>query len=101
MVAKAEAVLERMRNAGTAAQRLQAVKEVKNQIIGNKSKKLSYIKLGAVSEICEMLATNAAGSESESRLLEQCATCAGSFAHGLDVGVQALLDSGKRGNIAG
>ena len=86
MVAKAEDLLEKMRSMDPD-KRLRAVKEVKNQIIGNKTKKLCYIKLGAVPQILEMLA-----ADSEDQLLVQCAACAGSFAYGLEVGVQAVLD---------
>eukprot|EP00897_Mesotaenium_endlicherianum_P006392 jgi/Mesen1/5781/ME000293S04936 len=69
--------------------RLKALRDVKNQIIGNKTKKLSYIKLGAVPRVVEILASN-----SEIPLLVQSAAAVGSFACGIDVGVQAVLDSG-------
>lgn len=88
MVAKAQELLASMRSTDPE-KRLRAVKEVKNQIIGNRHKKLSYIKLGAVPQIVELLA-----ADSEDRLLVQCAACAGSFAYDLDDGVQALLDGG-------
>ncbi len=69
--------------------RLKALRDVKNQIIGNKTKKLSYIKLGAVPRVVEILA-----SDTEIPLLVQSAAAVGSFACGIDAGVKAVLDSG-------
>lgn len=69
--------------------RLKAIRDVKNQIIGNKTKKLSYIKLGAVPRVVEILA-----SDTEVSLLVQSAAAVGSFACGSDAGVRAVLDSG-------
>jgi hypothetical protein len=69
--------------------RLKAIRDVKNQIIGNKTKKLSYIKLGAVPRVVEILA-----SDTEVPLLVQSAAAVGSFACGTDAGVRAVLDSG-------
>ncbi|XP_042512264.1 armadillo repeat-containing protein 8-like [Macadamia integrifolia] len=71
--------------------KLKALKEVKNQIIGNRTKKLSYIKLGAVPTVVGILADTA---ESDVSLLVQSAAAIGSFACGVDVGVKAVLDSG-------
>nr|XP_024385227.1 armadillo repeat-containing protein 8-like isoform X2 [Physcomitrium patens] len=69
--------------------RLKALRDVKNQIIGNKTKKLSYIKLGAVPRVVEILA-----SDTDIPLLVQSAAAVGSFACGTDAGVRAVLDSG-------
>jgi hypothetical protein len=69
--------------------RLKALRDVKNQIIGNKTKKLSYIKLGAVPRVVEILST-----DTEVPLLVQSAAAVGSFACGTEAGVQAVLDSG-------
>ncbi|PIA48490.1 hypothetical protein AQUCO_01400820v1 [Aquilegia coerulea] len=71
--------------------KLKALREVKNQIIGNRTKKLSYIKLGAVPKILEILSSS---DDSESLILIQSAATIGSFACGVDVGVKAVLDSG-------
>lgn len=69
--------------------RLKALRDVKNQIIGNKTKKLSYIKLGAVPRVVEILA-----SDTEIPFLVQSAAAVGSFACGIDAGVKAVLESG-------
>ncbi|KAJ4971447.1 hypothetical protein NE237_004546 [Protea cynaroides] len=71
--------------------KLKALREVKNQIIGNRTKKLSYIKLGAVPTIVGILA---GASESDVSLIVQSTAAIGSFACGVDAGVKAVLDSG-------
>ncbi|RDY12739.1 Armadillo repeat-containing protein 8, partial [Mucuna pruriens] len=74
--------------------KLKAIREVKNQIIGNRTKKLSYIKLGAVPVLVTALAQADADSDSGSSLIVQCAAALGSFACGVDAGVRAVLDAG-------
>ncbi|KAF5193379.1 Armadillo repeat-containing protein [Thalictrum thalictroides] len=71
--------------------KVKSLRELKNQIIGNRTKKLSYIKLGAVPKILEILSSS---DDSESSILIQSAATIGSFACGVDVGVKAVLDSG-------
>ncbi|KAI3937820.1 hypothetical protein MKW92_039097 [Papaver armeniacum] len=78
-------------NSGDEDTKLKALREVKNQIIGNKTKKLSYIKLGAVPTVVDILGT---ASDSDTCLLIQSAAVIGSFSCGVDVGVKAVLDSG-------
>ena len=85
---KAELLVKDL-NSEDAATKLAAVRAVKNQIIGNKQKKLSYIKLGAVESIVELL-----GSEADTSLRIQSAAAVGSFAYGVDAGAQAVVDSG-------
>ncbi|KAH7405377.1 hypothetical protein KP509_15G068000 [Ceratopteris richardii] len=83
-----EDLVENLSSMDTTA-RLKALRDVKNQIIGNKTKKLSYIKLGAVPRVVEILA-----SDAEIPLLVQSAAAVGSFACGNEAGVKAVLDSG-------
>eukprot|EP01018_Ginkgo_biloba_P005357 Gb_11611 [translate_table: standard] len=83
-----EELVESLSSVDSSA-KLKALRDVKNQIIGNKTKKLSYIKLGAVPRVVEILA-----SETETPLLVQSAAIVGSFACGIEVGVKAVLDSG-------
>jgi HEAT repeat protein len=83
-----EDIVENLSSGDTSA-RLKALRDVKNQIIGNRSKKLCYIKLGAVPRVAEILA-----SDTESNFLVQSAAAVGSFACGIDSGVRAVLDSG-------
>ncbi|KAF9593258.1 hypothetical protein IFM89_021014 [Coptis chinensis] len=71
--------------------KLKTLREVKNQIIGNRTKKISYIKLGAVPKIVEILAS---AHDSDLSILVQSAATIGSFACGVDAGVKAVLDSG-------
>ncbi|XP_043692489.1 armadillo repeat-containing protein 8-like [Telopea speciosissima] len=85
-----EDLIERLKSSEGEA-KLKALKEVKNQIIGNRTKKLSYIKLGAVPIVVGILADAA---ESDVSLLVQSAAAIGSFACGVDAGVKAVLDSG-------
>ncbi|MED6219909.1 hypothetical protein PIB30_040189 [Stylosanthes scabra] len=70
--------------------KLKAVREVKNQIIGNRTKKLSYIKLGAVPAVTAAIAD----ADSDDVLIVQSAAALGSFACGVDAGVRAVLDAG-------
>ncbi len=70
--------------------RLHDIRDVKNQIIGNKSRKLSYIKLGAVPRVVELLAS----ADAELPVRIQCAATVGSFAYGLNAGLTAVLESG-------
>ncbi|KAI8573189.1 hypothetical protein RHMOL_Rhmol01G0259400 [Rhododendron molle] len=75
--------------------KLKALRELKNQIIGNRTKKLSYIKLGAVPSVVSILSSAAAEDDASSAsLLVQSAAAVGSFACGLDAGVKAVLDAG-------
>uniref|UniRef100_A0A804KL98 Armadillo repeat-containing protein 8 n=1 Tax=Musa acuminata subsp. malaccensis TaxID=214687 RepID=A0A804KL98_MUSAM len=82
---------------------LKALREVKNQIIGNKTKKLLYLHLGAVPKIVSVLAAAAASSSSDSggisrggdaAVIVQAAAAIGSFACGVEDGVRAVLDAG-------
>lgn len=85
---KPEDLVENLSSLDTTA-RLKALRDVKNQIIGNKTKKLSYIKLGAVPRVVEILT-----SDTETPLLVQSAAAVGSFACGNEAGVKAVIDSG-------
>ena len=75
---------------------LKALRELKNQIIGNRTKKLSYIKLGAVPSVVSILASASADVEAADAdaLLLQSAAAIGSFACGFDAGVKAVMDAG-------
>ncbi|XP_057844062.1 uncharacterized protein LOC131053467 [Cryptomeria japonica] len=69
--------------------KLRALRDVKNQIIGNKTKKINYIKLGAIPKIVDILA-----NETDAALLVESAVSVGSFARYVDAGVKALIDNG-------
>ncbi|KAF2287379.1 hypothetical protein GH714_039783 [Hevea brasiliensis] len=87
--------------------KLKALREIKNQIIGNRTKKLAFLKLGAIPTVASILA------EADSQLAQgdvsiadknsnhynyniiiQSAAVLGSFACGFDAGVRAVLDAG-------
>ncbi|KAK1267253.1 hypothetical protein QJS04_geneDACA016389 [Acorus gramineus] len=70
---------------------LKVLREVKNQIIGNRTKKLWYLKLGAVPAILSILSSAA---DSDSAVIVQAAAALGSFACGVDAGARAVLDGG-------
>ncbi|XP_070018529.1 uncharacterized protein [Nicotiana sylvestris] len=83
--------------------KLKALRDLKNQIIGNRTKKLCFLKLGAVPLITTILSSAAgtAGSacagdivELNDSLIIQSAAAIGSFACGFDDGVKAVLDAG-------
>ncbi|KAF3452534.1 hypothetical protein FNV43_RR02967 [Rhamnella rubrinervis] len=74
---------------------LKALRELKNRIIGNRTKKLSFVKLGLVPAVADILASKVkAIANHESNLLIQSAAVLGSFACGFDAGVRAVLDAG-------
>lgn len=75
--------------AADAAVKLKALRDIKNQIIGNRTKKLSFIKLGVVPHVAAILS-----STSDPNILVQSAAVLGSFACGVDAGVSAVLDAG-------
>ncbi|XVF04721.1 hypothetical protein REPUB_Repub05bG0109600 [Reevesia pubescens] len=82
--------------------KVRALREVKNQIIGNRTKKLSFLKLGAVPAVAGILAdsiddvieNNNCNNNDINNILFQSAAALGSFACGFDAGVQAVLDAG-------
>ncbi|XP_058072543.1 uncharacterized protein LOC131221334 [Magnolia sinica] len=86
-----EELISILSSAESGGARLKALREVKNQIIGNRTKKLSYIKLGAVPRVVDILSSS---GDSDSGLLVQSAAALGSFACGVDAGVSAVLDAG-------
>ncbi|MQM16565.1 hypothetical protein Taro_049522 [Colocasia esculenta] len=75
---------------------LKVLREVKNQIIGNKTKKLTYLHLGAVPKVVSILvsALDSGDGSTAASLVVQSAAALGSFACGVDAGVQAVLDAG-------
>ncbi|KAF3972312.1 hypothetical protein CMV_004171 [Castanea mollissima] len=81
--------------------KLRALRELKNQIIGNRTKKLFFVKLGAVPAVSCALAEAQAQAQAQAQadLLVQSAAALGSFACGFDAGVRAVLDSGAFANL--
>ncbi|KAL5204140.1 hypothetical protein ABZP36_009011 [Zizania latifolia] len=71
-------------------ERVRTLREIKNQIIGNRTKKLQYLRLGAVPAVVAALAEPGASPAA----LVQAAAAAGSFACGVDDGVRAVLAAG-------
>ncbi|XP_068643588.1 uncharacterized protein [Aristolochia californica] len=84
-----EELIERLASVDSGV-RLKALRELKNQIIGNRTKKLSYIKLGAVPRVAAIVGDD----DSDAFLLIQSAAALGSFACGVDIGVKTVLKSG-------
>ncbi|TVU24080.1 hypothetical protein EJB05_26476 [Eragrostis curvula] len=76
-------------------ERVRALREIKNQIIGNRTKKLLYLRLGAVPAVVSALAEPGASPAA----LVQAAAAAGSFACGVDDGARAVLDAGATGHL--
>ena len=71
-------------------ERVRALREIKNQIIGNRTKKLLYLRLGAVPSVVAALAEPGASPAA----LVQAAAAAGSFACGVEDGARAVLAAG-------
>ncbi|KAA8549751.1 hypothetical protein F0562_001231 [Nyssa sinensis] len=92
-----EDLIARLSSASTSSEaKLKALRELKNQIIGNRTKKLSYIKLGAVPFVLSILSSAASVDRDgdSNSILVQSAAVIGSFACGIDAGVKAVLDAG-------
>ncbi|CAI9106389.1 OLC1v1005532C3 [Oldenlandia corymbosa var. corymbosa] len=87
-------------NSVSCEAKLKALRDLKNQIIGNRTKKLSFLKLGAVPCVVSILssATTAAvaagGNDGLESTIIQSAAVIGSFACGFDAGVEAVLQAG-------
>lgn len=88
--------------------KLKALRELKNQIIGNRTKKLSFLELGAVPAVAGILseavsAVGVADNDDNDRIAKdiivQSAAVLGSFACGFEAGVQAVLDVGAFPNL--
>ena len=92
--------------------KLKALREVKNQIIGNRTKKLAFLKLGAIPAVSSILSAAVADSDFQlssvadnnsinknsnhnNNIIIQSAAALGSFACGFDAGVRAVLDAGS------
>lgn len=102
-----EDLIRRLSSSTTSNEsKLKALRDIKNQIIGNRTKKLSFLKLGAVPFVVAVLssATSVAASrigfgtvgddhDLECMIIQSAATV-GSFACGFDAGVKAVLDAG-------
>nr|CAB3492111.1 unnamed protein product [Digitaria exilis] len=76
-------------------ERVRALREIKNQIIGNRTKKLLYLRLGAVPAVVAALAEAGASPAA----LVQAAAAVGSFACGVDDGARAVLAAGAVGHL--
>ncbi|CAN8303067.1 unnamed protein product [Cochlearia groenlandica] len=80
--------------------KLKALREIKNQIIGNRTKKLSFLKIGAIPAIASALSDSDNNKEQDNNnnnnkdILVQSAAAIGSFACGFEAGVEAVLDAG-------
>ncbi|KAG1178732.1 hypothetical protein G6F70_000240 [Rhizopus microsporus] len=72
--------------------RLKALRFIKNSVIGNKTKKELYIKLGIVQRLVDYLSLP---EESPYTLKIQAATILGSIAYGKDDNVSAVITSGS------
>ena len=82
-------LLERLQ-APEPSGRLKAVRSIRDQIIGNRSRKLAYLKLGAVDRLIELLSD----PEAESLIRINCAATVGSLAYGIEDGLRAVVASG-------
>ncbi|KAF0924749.1 hypothetical protein E2562_014550 [Oryza meyeriana var. granulata] len=76
-------------------ERVRTLREIKNQIIGNRTKKLQYLRLGAVPAVVAALAEPGVSPAA----LVQASAAAGSFACGVDDGVRAVLAAGAVGHL--
>ncbi|KAK4356525.1 hypothetical protein RND71_025496 [Anisodus tanguticus] len=100
-----EDLIGRLRSCSSSTEaKLKALRDLKNQIIGNRTKKLCFLKLGAVPSVTSILSAAASAAaapacsgddvELNDSLIIQSAAAIGSFACGFDDGVKAVLDAG-------
>ncbi|XP_038678575.1 armadillo repeat-containing protein 8 isoform X2 [Tripterygium wilfordii] len=82
--------------------KFKALREIKNQIIGNRTKKLYFLKLGAVPTVSGILYRAQvelpddniySKNDSNRDIIIQSAAVLGSFACGFDAGVRAVIDA--------
>ena len=86
MVARPEELVSRLASSSDPESRLKALRDIKNQVIGNKRKKKLYLQLGAVSGLVQILQHS-----ENTQLLIQSVTAAGSLAYGSQQGAEAFL----------
>nr|GMD95582.1 armadillo repeat-containing protein 8 isoform X1 [Ipomoea batatas] len=75
---------------------LKALREFKKQIIGNRTKKLLFLKLGAVPAVVSVLSSIASaqvGREVHDSLVIRSAAAIGSFSCDFDVSVKVVLEA--------
>jgi len=85
MVTEPKDILRRVISSDTEIQR-EGVRCLKNEIIGNPTRKQCFIQLGAVPKIVRILAQS-----QDQSLAVQAAAALGSFAYGNEDGVQAIV----------
>lgn len=85
--ARPQTLVEALRGDGDA--RLQALRAVKNQVIGNKQKKLAYIQLGAVPQLLAIVS-----SATDPTVVVQASVALGSLACETDDAVREILKHG-------
>ncbi|KAJ6834437.1 putative armadillo repeat-containing protein 8 [Iris pallida] len=73
---------------------VRTLRELKNQIIGNKTKKLAYLGLGAVPKIVGLIADAEEEGECAAEMIVQAAAAVGSFACGVEDGARAVVEAG-------
>lgn len=86
MIQKSQDIVQKLRS-DDALVKMRAVRSLKNEIIGSKNKKLTFIDLGAVPHVVELLRQG-----HEAALLVQAAAALGSFAYGIEEGVRAVVE---------
>ncbi|XP_059315265.1 uncharacterized protein LOC132065757 isoform X1 [Lycium ferocissimum] len=83
----------------STSSKLKSLRDLKNQIIGNRTKKLRFLKLNAVPSVTSILSSSSACRNGDDvvvndSLIVESAAAIGSFACGFDDGVKAVLDAG-------
>ncbi|KAL2510841.1 ARM repeat superfamily protein [Abeliophyllum distichum] len=100
---RSEELIGRLNSVQTPSEaKLKDLRDLKNQIIGNRTKKLDFLNLGAMPCIVSILAFvvssmhsgGGVGQELNELIAIQAAAAIGSFACGLESGVKAVLEVG-------
>lgn len=87
MVARPQELVDKLQSADSHV-KLKALREVKNQVIGNRNKKIAYLQLGALEHIIDVLSE---AVDMDINLLVQSAATIGSLTYRTEDGVKVVV----------
>ncbi|KAK3820329.1 MAG: armadillo-type protein [Benniella sp.] len=91
-----EAAVSQLGSSYPPAERIESLRFIKNNIIGNKTKKDLYIRLGVISRLRDIITVR---DEKDPQLKTQAVIVLGSFAFGNESNILELVNSGVMGPV--